>query len=446
MAELLQMKKGDIEEGYIKVDQETLDKLNLEQEGHIKVTFPTTMKTALLRVKVDNEVESGKFICAEGLSFHFGIEEGFECELDSYEEKPEDLNSISLKIDTLGDKEADVDSYITGEKDKITERLRGRYLNQNSKFPLPNLGVYVEVESIEPSLSSEKFGIFKEDVNVQLSKKYKSFFNGILLVDSSKSMSSTEKENMMKPLENDAFLENLSSNEEVKEYIREKIHEKERITKLDAALLAILAFLSAKVSRGRGEEISIILWSEEAIPLNFVVEGEKKSWISGGEIGEKGTMVEIIASELLNEAKMIESKQTNMEKAIKKAREIRDGIVKEEKEEQGEAYPTMIIFLTDGKRTVGRSPIGVVKEEIAPLDKTVLHSIGLGKDVEEQELIAMAKTCGGKYFNTRDVKELIEFYDEEANQFTSTKVQEEEEKDKEKNVKEIFENLSKMKG
>ncbi len=440
LAELLQMKKGNVEEGYIKVNDETLEKLGLDEEDLCKVTFQITMKTALVNIITGDDVGIGDFISNEELSFHFGIEEGFECEIDRYDESLKELDSVLLKVDSLGDKDIDVNTYITGDKGKLIDRLLGRYVNKNSKIPLYDLGVYVEVESIDPHLSSDQYGVFDESIDVQLSKKYKNFFNGILLVDCSKSMSSTDKENMMKPLENDAFLENLSSNKEVKEYIGKKVREKDWITKLDAAILAILAFLSAKVSRGRGEDISIILWSEEAIPLNFVIGGKKKSWISTGEIGEKDTMAEIIASQLLNDAERIKSRQTNMEKAIKKAKDVWKGIVEEEEEEHGESYPTMIIFLTDGKRTVGRSPIGVVKDEIAPLDKTVLHTIGLGKDVEEEELIAMAKSCGGKYFNTRDVKELIEFYDEEASKFTSTKIQEKKEIDMTK----VYERLNSM--
>lgn len=443
MSELLKMNKGDVEKGYIMVDEEVLEKLEIDEGEPLKVTFPTTMETALVKSK-SGDVETESFVCNEALAFHFGIDEGFECMVEPFEGKLQKLESVSFQIESMGDEDVDVDSYVTGKKDIIVERLEGRYINKNSKIPFFDLGVYVEVESIEPSLTSEEFAEFEEYVTLQLSRKYQSYFNGILLVDASRSMSSTEKEDMMQHLKNDAFLENLSSNEDVKEYIGDKIQEEKRITKLDAALLAILAFLSAKVSRGRGEEISIILWSEEAIPLNFVIGGKKKSWISGREVGEKGSMAEIIASELLDEAERIKSKQTDMEEAIKKAREIRDGIVQEEKEKEGEAYPSMIIFLTDGKRTVGRSPIGVVKEEIAPLDKTVLHTIGLGNDVEERELIEMAKACGGKYFNTKDVKELIEFYDEEASQFTSTDLKEDE--DEEDEVKEVFDRLSGMKG
>lgn len=442
MAELLDLKIGDVERGHIEVTESTLEKLGVEERDFVKITFPTTMKTALVNVLANDEVSSGQFLCNKELSFHFGIEEGFGCELEEYEDETEDLKSVALKIDSLGEEDVDLNSYLTGEKDELIERLEGRCINQNTKIPFFNLGIYVEVESTDPSLSSERFGVFDRGVSLQLSKKYKDFFNGILLVDASKSMSSTEKEDMMRPLKNDAFLENLSSNEDVRQYISDKIEEEERITKLDASILAILAFLSAKVSRGRGEEISIILWSEEAIPLTFVIGGEKKSWISADEIEEKDTMAEIIATELLSEAEKIRSRQTNMEKAIRKAREIRDGIVEEEKQSYEEAYPTMIIFLTDGKRTVGRSPIGVVKEEIAPLDKTVLHAIGLGRDVEEKELLAMAKAGSGKYFNTRDVKELIKFYDEEASRFTSTELQTE---DGDKRVQDAYDKLSQLK-
>lgn len=443
MADLLKMKIGEVERGYIQLNESTFKKFDVGEDVPFKIVFPTTMQTALTMLKTQDDIEKDEFVCNEELSFHFGIDEGFECRVEPYEEDLKRLDNISLNLESLGDKDVDVNSYITNKRDDIIERLKGRFVNQNTKIPFFDLGIYVEIESVDPPLSSEEFGVFEDHVDVQLSKKYKNYFNGILLVDSSKSMSSTEKENMMKPLKNDAFLENLSSNDDIKKYIKERIQEKERITKLDAAILAILAFLSAKVSRGRGEEISVILWSEEAIPLNLVISGQKKSWISTGDIGEKDTMAEIIASELLNEVEKIQSKQTNMEKAIKKAREIRDGIVQEKEKKDEEPYPTMIIFLTDGKRTVGRSPIGVVKKEISPLDKTVLHTIGLGKDVEEQELIAMAKACGGKYFNTRDVKELIKFYDEEASKFTSTTVKNGE--DEKKDVKEVFDRLSKMK-
>lgn len=443
MVELLRLQKDEVESGHIKVNEERIDNLGLDEEDLCKVTFPTTMSTALVRIEIDNDVDPEDFLCNEKLAFHFGIEEGFECEIEAYEKEIKELDSLSLKMDTLGDKDVDVNSYITGEKDKVTERLNGHHVNKNSKIPLSDLGIYIEVESTEPSLASDEFAEFKEDIHVQMSKKYKNYFNGILLVDSSKSMASERKEDMMKPLENDAFLEDLSSNERVKDYISRKIKEEERITKLDAAILAILAFLSAKVSRGRGEGISVILWSEDAIPLNFVIEGEKKIWVSSGEIEDKDSLAELIASELLAEAEKVKSGQTNMEKAIKEAGKIRDGIVEEQEEELGNAYPTMVIFLTDGKRTAGRSPVSVVKNEIAPLDKTVLHTIGLGDDVDEDGMISMAKATGGKYFNTRDVKDLIQFYDTEASEFTSTKIQEEQE---DKDMGDVFDKLSDLKG
>lgn len=424
---------GNIPQGKVAVNKSDGEEMGLEEKNLCLITFPTTMKEVVAEVSLDPYVEQGHFIVNKDLAFQLEIEEGFECSLGKFDKPAKELAGVTLRLDSIGSRPIDISRYITDEKSKIIDFMKGKLVRKGSTMVMHDLGIAVEVYDTDPKLEPDDIAKFEDIEHIKISQKYTSTFNGILLIDASSSMVSTEENDMMDPMTNEEFLQNISRvDESIKKYIDTYIREKKKIRRFDSAVLAALAFLNTKVAKGRGEKISIILYSDEARPINLVIDGEKKPWISaaGGETLGRANVSEILTTELINKAFSLDSAQTNIEQALMKARKIADAMEESELDDESTpkdihdkpiTNPTMIILLTDGRRTVGRAPVTVVKELFSERPKTILHTIGLGDGVEEEELIEMARLCHGKYFNTTNAQALLKFYDKEATDFSSGK-------------------------
>lgn len=427
------LKIGEIPQGKVAINPTDCEGIGLDDKNLCQITFPTTMQEVVAEVIKESSVEIGHFVVNKDLAFQLEIEEGFECTLNKFNKPIKNIDGVTLRIDTLGSKPMDIGRYITDEKDKVIEFMKGKLIRKGSTLISQDMGVTVEVYDTVPKLSPDEIAIFEDVENVKISQKYTSTFNGILLIDASSSMVSEEEDDMMDPMTNEEFLQNISRvDESIKRYIDTYIREKNKIRRFDSAILAALAFLNTKVAKGRGEKISIVLYSDDATPINLVIDGEKRPWISaaGGELMGRSNVSEILTTELINRALSLDSAQTDIEKALVCAKEIADAMEEHEKNDgktpkdiHGKpiSNPTMIILLTDGRRTVGRAPVTVVKELFANRPKTILHTIGLGGGVAEDELFEIARLCHGKYFNTTNAQALLKFYDKEATDFASIK-------------------------
>jgi hypothetical protein len=395
-----------------------------------RIIDPITMRESIAIAHIDANISKGSVASSRDLTFQLGIDDGFNCYVDIIKKDPVKLERIVLIIDSIGDSSIDLARFLSDDRDEIINNLTGKLIRKSTPFPLPDLGIVVEVSDSSPELEADDFSIFKDINDIRITQKFGSYFNGILLIDASDSMLSEKPDKTMTTIKNEEFLKQLCEiGDEVEKFINERISGRKTIRRFDAALLAILGFFRVKVAKGSGEKISIILYSEKAEAVKIKNDsGEMSSWISGGTDSEKNQR--LLMSAIMSDVGRMESGQTNLDAALREAKRIADLMSEEESKDLSRAKdaegnpiqnPLVIMLLTDGKRTVGGAPVPIARDLFKNRKKTILHTIALGDDVEEEELKEIANICRGKYHITNDAQELFMFYDKEASDFSTIK-------------------------
>jgi hypothetical protein len=193
-----------------------------------------------------------------------------------------------------------------------------------------------------------------------------------------------------------------------------------------------MLYLSEKVARGQGEKTAIITYSDQASPLSYrFKEGEAYvdiPWydISKGGIkqDEKREAAVVIGDALLLRIDQAESKNTNMEAALLRAKEVILQMKEKERavEGGGKLKPVMVVFLTDGEYNVGRSPVRVIQEAFGDVDGVVLHMVGIGESVDEALLKRCAQLGKGEYCKAENLLDLVAFYSRNAKRFGTSAI------------------------
>jgi hypothetical protein len=419
----------DVRSGIIHLNPADLSAIGAGEKMACRVIDPMTMRETVVLAKADDTVPEGTFASNRELTFQLGIEDGFNCFIDKFDKRPTTLQSVVLRIDSLADKEVDFAKYMTEDRELVLKALEGKVMRKNMPLPITDLGISVEISASSPELGLDEFAIFEGVNEIKITQKYGNYFNGILLIDASDSMLSEKPENMMNTIKNEEFLRQLREiGGNVGQFIDERIKDRAKIRRFDAAILAILGFFRVKVAKGRGEKIAIILYSTKAETVPVKGDNGDMLWISGGTEGEE--MQRRLITSIMERVKNMGSAQTNLEAAMREAHRVAELMLATEIQDKNRPIdingkpipnPLVVMLLTDGKRTVGGAPVPIVKELFSSRERAILHTIGLGDDVEESELREIARLCRGRYRRTSDAQELFMFYDKEASDFSSIK-------------------------
>ncbi|MEW5760519.1 MAG: vWA domain-containing protein [Candidatus Thermoplasmatota archaeon] len=421
----LTLRYQDVAGNKIALNPKDAEELGLDVGDICKIIDETYLELGAAKTVVDQKLKQGFFATDEALADSLTIEEGFDYILEKYMgifDLP--LEKLTVEITDIGTAK-DVGRTVTTEHSEVEQFLRGRVVHKGLKLRWKEKGIIMEIKETTPDIKSGEYIIFGDVARIELYAAGTPF-NGILLIDMSASMKERDMPVNERVLPMLTSLHNMAENAmpEVRDYIIE-LEKAKTIRRLDSAAVSAMLYLAEKVARGQGEKTAIITYSDDAKPLTYRIKGEEVPWYDiarGGIKEEREEAAIVIGDALFMRMEQAESKNTNMESALLKAKEIADqmeGI--EIKQQDGKTNPIMIILLTDGEYTMGKSPVSVVQRYFANRPKTIIHTIGIGEDADEAVLRRCAEVGKGEYCKAKDLERLLEFYSKHAKRFGTSK-------------------------
>jgi hypothetical protein len=420
---LLTLIYKNIDPSKIGVNPEDADKLDLEVGDVCEFVDVDTEEVAAAKVLIHKNIPTGTFVTSEELASSIGAEEGFQFALRRYKgELQSMLRKISIGIGDAGIfPDLDIEKIITDKQLDIQKYLSKRLVFPGLKMKWEELGITLEVMGSLPAMSHGQYAICQEVV-VELFPVVKSAFNGILLIDTSKSMEERDVvvddkiHNALQQLH--AMAEEMMPN--IKVFI-EQIEAKSIARRLDSAILSAMLYFAEKVARGKGEKIAIVTYSDFAEPIEFTIGGAANPWLDvskGGLEERKEDVSMLLGSNLLLKVRTMTAHHTNIGAAIDSAYNIAQEMGTYEKDVEGTLEkPVMVVLLTDGEFDVGPSPVRVVKDKFKTMSKVVIHTVGIGDDIDEAVLKRISELGHGEFIKANDLNKLLEFYSTLAQKF-----------------------------
>jgi hypothetical protein len=420
-----------LDESRVAISPEDAKDLGLDVGDIVRIIDEMALELGGAKVEVKGGVARGTFQSSESFAESLSVDEGFEYVLKRYEgEMSVALEKVILDVTEMG-AAADMARSVTREHKLFEAFLRGKVINRGLKIRWPDKNVNIEIRDTVPKLQDGQYVIVGDIAQIEL-YAVGIPFNGVLLVDVSNSMNQMDMvvDERVLPMLNSLHLLAENAMPSFQEYIK-TIEQSERIRRIDSAALSAMLYLSEKVARGQGEKTAIITYSDQASPLSYrFKEGEAYvdiPWydISKGGIkeDEKREAAVVIGDALLLRIDQAESKNTNMEAALVKARDVILQMKgKERAAEGGRLKPVMVVFLTDGEYNVGRSPVRVIQEAFGDMEGVVLHMVGIGESVDEALLKRCAELGKGEYCKAENLLDLVAFYSRNAKRFGTSAI------------------------
>jgi len=173
-------------------------------------------------------------------------------------------------------------------------------------------------------------------------------------------------------------------------------------------VFAALLYLVEKVGRGYGEKIAVITYSETADPLTFLMTGGKKlPYFHPGKSKMSG--VSQLGRLIIDRLNKVSSSHTNMSEALIEAINM---IKLWEKEEPQDKKPSMVVLLSDGFPDLWEEgpPVEIAHKYYADRKDTVIFTVGIGSEVQERIMEAIANAGRGVFFKAEDLGQLLNWY------------------------------------
>ncbi|HKZ40726.1 MAG TPA: VWA domain-containing protein, partial [Candidatus Hodarchaeales archaeon] len=371
---------GNID-GRAYLNKQDLEKHNIEEFDYIRIQNEYS-DWAGAQCLASDEVDSG-FIAVDGSILESSnLSDGDEVVLEKAE--AQGLNAVKLGIEPMAGQEVESTiTYIANNFDKLGELLRNRvvYSGLAINWPEAEIG-HLKVRYLEsdPVLETSELGIIDplgREVKLDVVPFTEMAFNAILVLDVSGSM--TKKD--MKVRNISGALEGLKKGIEMTpdlESFLSQFEEGAKVSRVNAAAMAIMLFLSLKISKGWGEQVQVVTFSSdvEAFSLNDsqVIEcvGEAK------KAGIEGIIRHVVEKSQGSSGLTFLSGALNT--AFDSIEQFRENPVIKDRN------PTMIVVLTDGAPNKGGdspdlpvNPVPVLKRKIESYTNVVTYFIGLGE-------------------------------------------------------------------
>ena len=411
---------GDID-GRAYLNQQDLEAFDLEEFDYIRIQTEYE-DWAGVQILASEDVDSGYIAVDSAVLDSSNLNDGDLVELLRAE--VQGLKAVKLGIEPLGGQEVETSIlWIANNFDKLTSVLKNRvvYAGLGINWPDAEVGaIKIRFLDSDPSLGSDELGIIDptgREIKLDIVPFTEMAFNAILVLDVSGSMTKRD----MKVRNISGALEGLRKGLELTPSLEEFISrfgEGEKVSRAEAAAMAIMLFLSLKIAKGWGEQVQIITFANEI--EHFMLNGQKVIKCVG-EAKKAG--IESIISYVVDKSQS-SSGLTFLSGALKTAFDsIENFSINQAIQKQN---PTMIIILTDGVPNKGGeskdlpvNPVPVLKNRIAEYLHVVTYMIGLG----EADLL-MLKRLGeigrGGSLMAEDMESLVKFYDSLAHNFQIT--------------------------
>ena len=373
-----------------------------------------------IQIISSDEVDPG-FIAVDGTVLESSnLNDGDDVEI--FPADVQGLNRVKLGVEPLEGQEVEQSIlWIAENFEKLSQLLRNRvvYPGLSINWPDTEIGALkIRFLESEPQLESEQLGLLDptgREVKLDVVPFTEMAFNAILVLDVSGSMTKRDMRvrNISGALE--GLRKGIELTEDLEEFL-DQFQEGEKVSRVDAAALAIMLFLSLKIAKGWGEQIQIITFSNEV--EHFKLNDELViSAVGEAKKAGIGSIINHVVEKCQSSSGL-----TFLSGAIKEAFES-IGHFKENPVIQ-KRNPTMIVCLTDGVPNKGGddipvNPVPVIKEHIQQHPDTVTYFIGLG-EADRLMLKKLGEIGRGGSLMAEDMESLVKFYDSLAKDFQIT--------------------------
>lgn len=285
--------------------------------------------------------------------------------------------------------------------------------------------IKLRVQSTKPDLSGEEVGIIDptgHEVTFEIVPALDMTFNAVLMIDVSGSMQ--KKDMRLKNVDGaiEGLKKGMRETQRLKEFLV-GIEEGGVVSRIKAAALATLLYLSLKIGRGWGENVQVITFAEQVEPLTITDKQGRQTTVIKCTGESKALGLEAIGEYILEKCQA-GSGLTFMSGALKKAAELAELFPPNPK--TGKPYPVMFVLLSDGYPNTGDeeagipvNPIPIVRDYFSQKTDWVLYTIGIG-EADMELMRRLAEIGRGEAFKADDFGDLARWYDMLAQRFAIT--------------------------
>ncbi|MHA1384607.1 MAG: hypothetical protein ACTSR3_12705 [Candidatus Helarchaeota archaeon] len=434
---LIELKLQQGNDGLAILNPIDIEGLDIENGTLLEISDETLSYSVILKAYISDNAPQNVLVADPNILENLGFQDSDLIELEIYQGNIKFAEQLLVEFSVT---DRDPKDFFTSEnKRKILQFLQNYYFHGVTEIFWPEQNSLLRVQIQKPKTEvGYVFKVNPESINIKLRQEIQSMpFNAILLIDKSRSMTNRDvklkgSENVLKDLWERFFeskeinLKNTPYRNLYKWFVALKKYglgngldeDSRRSGRLDSVLLSTILFFQLKISRGFGEKCAFILYSDEAKIIRFNNKNYIEATEFSAEICDK-LIGKIKSSDILNYG------NTNISSAILNCKEIALEYEKINKN------PLMILLLTDGSPYPPEiDNAGRVKESIERLQDFldarnipfVLYTLGIGdrRDKNEKLLEAVARKGNGEYHYVGNIKNLIEWYQKLAKEFTVT--------------------------
>ncbi|MFW9992122.1 MAG: VWA domain-containing protein [Candidatus Odinarchaeota archaeon] len=382
-----------------------------------------------VQILLSDEVDKGTIAIDGNVLDSANISDGEEVEVEVAPASA-GIKAVKLGIEPLAGQDVEeAILWIAENFEELTRKLQNRPVFKGMAISWADAGCgNVKIRFLEavPALEDKQLGIIDptgREVEINIIPSTEMSFNAVLVLDVSGSMQKKD----MKVKNISGALEGLRRGLEETPLLTEfidRFQEGKRVSRVDAAVMSILLFMSLKIAKGWGEQVQVITFS-----------GEVEKYASGGIsvincVGEtKKAGIEAMIGHVVEKCQE-SSGLTFLSGAIEEAYKCIADF--EENPSIGKRNPTMIVVLTDGQPNKGNglgvNPIPTVKKNASGHLDVVMYTIGLG-EADRLMLRKIGDIGRGGSLMADDMEQLVSFYDSLAQNFqmvVKTKIEDEE--------------------
>ncbi|RLI49576.1 MAG: hypothetical protein DRO73_05950 [Candidatus Thorarchaeota archaeon] len=409
---------GDLR-GFAHLNPRTAERLNADLGSIVVFEDPNSTFWGAAEIRMNDEVAEDQIMIDTLVLEASLLMEGDQVEVALYDRDMIALEYVEFGLKPMTDdaNTEDLVSRAAANVATLEKRIDGRLVYPGMSFSWPELGVKVEIVGTRPPLTGKSFAkLAFEALREKTGYEFKTIgiarpFNAILLVDTSGSMKTTDVPVRDIAHAREGLKDLAGDNPEVQAFLN-RFREGSKVSRAEAAAMAVLLYLAEKVGRGYGEKVAVITFEKEASEMTFLNSetGEVQPFVEcTGK--DKALGLQIVSNHVVDKVEE-GGTLTDMGSALIKAREVLDAFGDPNK-------PTMIIMLTDGIPTAGPTPMRVLKEKFSDRRNLVIYCIGLGErtEIDEELMLAIAQYGNGTYRHVDNMRDLLEWYGRLASEF-----------------------------
>lgn len=414
------MNVGEID-GRAYMNKRDMDRIGVDDFDIIQLINEFEDSCAV-QVLENDEVEADTVAVDNGILDSANISDGDRVKVRKAQIKNEAITRVKFGIEPLeGQPVEECITYILENFDEYTAVIRNRPVYRNLQIDWPDAGcghVKITFLDADPDMEGDEVGIIDpsgKEVEVQLVPASEMSFNAVLILDVSGSMSKVDMLVKGTGTAVEGLRRGLKGSKDLDKLLDE--FESQKVSRIKGAALATLLFLSQKVSRGWGEQLSIISFAGDVdvFEIEYGSGGPTPVIACTGQAKSAG--LEIIADYVSKRCSK-GGGLTFMSGAIQQAYEMTKQF--EPNSITGKMNPAMIILLTDGQPNKGNglgiNPVPIARKCARDYPNTILYTIGLG-EADKRLLKKLSEIGRGEFYEANDLGELTKFYDLLARRF-----------------------------